>query len=454
MRRIRGLAWSPWSWRVMLAFCALAVPAAAQQKPNDAIQAKLAQRLASNPGSADANRDLGVWYYKAGRFAEARVPLEQARKLNARDGASALYAGLAAEQATDYAAAKDAYNAYLNVGKTRSVLRDIRARLIVVTQEEAKAAAKEAVAREAQIAQVPGSPTTVAVLPFTVNARDQSLAPLQVGLEDMVISDLAKVKRVTIVERDKIAALADEISLAKSGQVDQATAVRAGRLIQAGRLVKGSVLAPNGTALTITSTTLNTQTSETVGAGMNQSSTLDQLFSLEKTLVLDTFNDLGISLTPAERQDVDRRPTSSLQALLSYSRGLMAEDSGRMDEAARFFDQARTIDPGFGAALARAQAASAAAQQNTAKIESNLRNSSEGQGVNSAVSGTTSNAPLTNTLSTVVGDVNPTTTNSVASTNTTTTAPPPQQRPATAEATGTDQPPPRTGQVTVVIKRP
>src|ERR1019366_2379012 len=119
------------------------------------------------------------------------------------------------------------------------------------------------------------------------------------------------------------------------------------------------------------------------------------------------------TLTPAERQDVDRRPTQSLLAFLSYSRGLMAEDAGRLDEAARFFDNARSLDPGFSAALQRAQSAAAQSQQTTAKIESGLRGSAEGQTAAAAAT-----------------------------------------RPAAAEATGTDQPAPRTGQVTVVIKKP
>src|ERR1039457_3297781 len=144
----------------LLMFGAWAFPAAAQQKPNDNIQAKLAKEAAASPGSVAANRALGIWYYKAGRFGEARVPLEKARQLDPNDGVSALYAGLAAEQLKDFAAAKDAYNSYLAVGKTRGVRNDIRVRLVTVTKEEAKASAKDAIAREAQIAQVPGSPTT------------------------------------------------------------------------------------------------------------------------------------------------------------------------------------------------------------------------------------------------------------------------------------------------------
>jgi len=438
-----------------LALGVWALPAAAQQKPNDKNQAKLAKEVAASPGSVAANRALGVWYYKAERFAEARVPLEKARSLDPKDGVSALYAGLAAEQTKDYSAAKAAYNAYLEVGKTRSVRNDIRVRLVTVTQEEAKVAAKDAVTREAQIAQVPGSPT--AVLPFTIATTDASLQPLQVGLADLVISDLAKPKKLTIVERDRIQAISDEIALSKSGQVDAATAVRAGKLIQAGRIVKGSLITTGATNVTMTSTTVNTQNSATVGQGMNKNGTLDQLFDLEKQLVFDTFTDLGITLTPAEHQDVDRRPTHSLQAFLDYSRGLMAEDAGRLDDAARFFESAHGIDPGFSAAQQHGQSASASSSNTNTKIEANLKGSAEGQTVAAAANGSsvTPTSTLNTTLNTVVGDVNPTTTNTVATTNATTgSSAPPTTRPAAADATGKDQTNLRTGEVTIVIRKP
>ncbi len=440
----------------VLALGAWALPAAAQQ-PNDKNQEKLASAVAANPSSVAANRALGIWYYKASRFTEALVPLEKARKLDPNDGVSALYAGLAAEATHDYATAKAAYNAYLAVGKTRSVRNDIRVRLVSVTREEATASAKAAVANEAQIAQVPGSPTTIAVMPFSIAGTDANLQPLQVGLADLVISDLAKPKKVTVVERDRIQAIADEIALSQSGQVDAATAVRAGKLIQAGRIVKGSLIATGASNITMTSTTVNTQNSATVGQGLDANGTLDKLFDLEKQLVFATFADLGVTLTPAEHQDVDRRPTHSLQAFIDYSRGLMAEDAGRLDEAARFFESARSIDPGFGAALQRAQTTSAASSNTNTKIESNLKGSSEGQTVAAAASGNTVSANLTTTLSTVIGDVNPTTTNTVATSNTTTvgSSAPPTTQPTVGVATGTsDTPTARTGQVTIVIKKP
>lgn len=429
----------------LLALVALSAPLGGQQSDQ---LTKLQREHAANPGSVAANRALGLWYYKNGRFAEARVPLEEARTLDPKDGVSALYAGLAAEQVKDFTAAKSAYNAYLAVGKTRSVRNDIRGRLIAITREELKAQAKAAVANEAVIAQQPGSPRIVAVLPLRFSGPDvANLGPLERGLADLLITDLSKSKNLTVVERDRMQAITDEINLSKTNQVDAATTVRAGKLIQAGRIVQGAInqVGPNG--LAITSSVINTTDASQAGTEAQQNGNLDQLFTIEKQLVFQIFDRLGVTLTPAERQLVDQRPTSSVQAFLAYSRGLMAEDEGRIDEAARYFDNARSIDPGFGAALQRAQNAAAAQGASFQRTESAIRNSSEGAALTVGTGG------LSNTLNTVVGDVNPTTTNSVAGTNTT-TAPPPQQRDAASEKTGTDQPAPKTGQVTIILKKP
>jgi len=87
-------------------------------------------------------------------------------------------------------------------------------------------------------------------------------------------------------------------------------------------------------------------------AGVAQESDeLEQLLTLEKRIALELFDELGVTLTVAERNAIEQRPTRSLAAFLSYSRGLTAEDERRYDDASRFYRDAMRLDPGFGAAL-------------------------------------------------------------------------------------------------------
>lgn len=443
----------PMTLLVLLLLAALA-PEAAAQRTGDAIT-KLEAERAESPRSVAALRALGVAYYKAERHSEARSVLADARRLDPEDGVSALYAGLAAEAQGDFAGARAAYNSYLEVGRSRRVRNQVSDRLAAIARAEVVAAAKRAVANEAALATTPGSPTTIAVPPLNFSGPDASLEPLERGLADLIITDLSHSAQLTVVERDRMQALADEIRLSESDRVDAATAVRAGRLIQAGRLVNGSIIQV-GDRLTLNASVVSVEDG-LITDPSSVSNSLDALFAMEKELVFDIFSQLDVRLTPAERQLVERRPTTSLDAFLAYSRGLLAADDGRFEDAARFFENARSLDPGFGAASARfdaVQAAMAGAQVSAASLESGL-GGMEAQQVSAAANGEVrvTDIGLTNTLRNTLLDVNPSTITQVTNDTRLGTSTMPRLDPATS-TTRLDNPVARTGSVVIIITRP
>jgi hypothetical protein len=85
---------------------------------------------------------------------------------------------------------------------------------------------------------------------------------------------------------------------------------------------------------------------------------LNRLFDLEKRIALRLYETLGITLTVAEREVVERRATQNLQALLAYGRGLQQLDAGNFQQAAQHFSRATALDPNFSAAAQSAAAAS------------------------------------------------------------------------------------------------
>jgi tetratricopeptide (TPR) repeat protein len=425
----------------------------------DAI-ARLEAAREARPNNIAALRALGVAYYKVGRFTEARDVLDHARRIDPRDGVSALYAGMSAEALQDYTSAKTAYNAYLQVGRTRRVRDQISQRLAALARDEIVAAAKAAVANEAALSQSPGERRTVAVPAFRFAGPDSSLAPLERGLAELVITDLSHSAQLTIVERDRMQAIADEIQLGAGDRTDPGTAARAGRLMQAGRLVSGGILQV-GSQLRLSSSVVEVATSQ-ISDPAEVTNDLDALFSAQKQLVLRIFDQLGVTLTPAERQLVDRTPTTNLNAFLDYSRGLMAADDGRFEDATRFFESARALDPGFGAAASRASAAQAAAlgaQVSATTIEAGLQGSAEGETVEAAANGsTTTEGGLSETLRQTAQDVNPPSVNSLSNDvgRSSSTASPAglPKRDDQAEVARTDSPAARTGTVILVIRRP
>lgn len=351
--------------------------------------ARLQRARAARPADAKVVRALGLAFHQNGRYDSARVYLSQASRLDPRDGTTALYLGLAAERENDFAAAKAAYRTYQQHGRTSRVRRQLEARLAALTRLELQMAARTAVAEEQRLASQPGAPRTVAVLPLRFVGSDSTLRPLERGLAELITIDLARSSQLTIVERARIQALLDELALQASGATDSATNVRAGRIIQAGRIVSGQIL-QNDQRLRVDAAILNTTTSGLAGGAASENA-VEQLFALQKAIVLQLFDSLGVRLTTAERNAVEQRPTRSMQAFLAYSRGLEFHDQGRYGDAARFFAEAARIDPGFSMAAqksAEAQAAAQGAQLTAATLEASLAGTPEQAAAQQSAQGT------------------------------------------------------------------
>jgi tetratricopeptide (TPR) repeat protein len=442
---------------VALALLALAAPAALAQRANAVTRLEAART--ANPQSVAALRALGVAYYKAARYADARSVLDQARQLDPNDGVSALYAGLSAEALEDFTGAKAAYTAYIEVGRSRRTRNEIRDRLVALARTEVIAAAKAAIANEATLSQTPGSPRTIAVPPLHFSGPDESLTPLERGIAELIITDLGRSAQLTIVERDRMQALADEANLSSSDLVDAGSAVRAGRLLQAGRLISGSIV-QTGSQLTLSSNVVDVSTAQ-LSDPASVTNDLDALFAMQKQLVFRIFDQLGVTLTPAERQLVDRQATTNRDAFLQYSRGLVAADDGRFEDASRFFESAQSLDPGFGAAASRFNAAQAAIQGaavTSASVESSLQGSAEGTAVEAATEGFVSGAGgASETARNVALDVNPPSVTPISNSEPRGGAPAAPSTPArdpAGENAGTNNVNTRTGTVTLIIRRP
>jgi len=315
---------------------------------------ELEQQRVAEPASLTANRSLGIAYYRAGRFDDARTALATAARLDPKDGQTALYRGLTAEQLGDLAEARKAYLTYLEVGRTSRVRLQLQSRLAALAKRELAADAKAAVQNERALGGVVGARTTVAVMPLRFSGADSSLRPLERGIAELLTTDLARSSKITVVERARIQALLDELALQRTGQTDAATNVRAGKLLRAGRVVQGSILQLDASQLRLDAAVVEVPTTQISGTAQGADQ-LDRVFDLEKRIALDLFRELGVTLTVAERNAIEQRPTRSLAAFLAYSRGLASEDQGMYDEAGRFYRDAMRLDPGFGAAMQKSQ---------------------------------------------------------------------------------------------------
>ncbi len=422
--------------------------------------ARLEQTRAEHPNSASANRALGIAYYQANRYADARRVLDEAARLDPTDGTTQLFLGMTAEAQNDLPAARAAYSSYVKYGHTARVRHLLEDRLAALNHKELLLAAKQQVANETELSSVPGKPTTVAVLPLTFSGSDTTLRPLGRGLAELLTTDLARSPKLTVVERERVQALLDEIKLQQSGATDTSTGVQAGRILRAGSLVAGGIQ-QTGSDLRVDAPIVNVNR-DSIVASPSDSRTLDQLFTIEQNIAFGIFSSLGVTLTTAERDAITQRPTRSLAAFLAYSRGLTFQDQGRFDDASREFDQALRFDPGFAAAAQGAQQSKAAAQGaeiTVSTVESGLNGTGEGQIVSGAANGVVITNPaggLTNTAMSTAGSLNPSAAG-VASTGGGTVTNNSQagnkSNPA-ATGTGTDNPANKTATIVIVIHIP
>jgi TolB-like protein len=216
----------------------------------------------------------------------------------------------------------------------------------------AEEAARAAVANERALDAASLPAASVGVPPFDVGAADTSIAPLAYGLADLLTTDLARSGKIQVVDRLRLDAVLREIRLVKSGRVDTTTAPRVGRMVQARRLVLGSLSEQGDGELAIDARIADIG-SGAVRTAVSAHAPLEQILRAEKELAFRIFEQLGVTLSPAERSAVEQLPTRSVTALLAYSRGVRFEAEGRYSEAAREYREALRSDPGFQPAAAR-----------------------------------------------------------------------------------------------------
>jgi TolB-like protein len=405
----------------------------------------LEEARSQRPGDATNLARLGVAYFKADRSADARQTLDSAVALDARNGIAAIYLGMATEALGDFPAARTAYQHYIDISRSGELRETARRRLVLVGRHELEFQARQALAQEASLSQQPPEANTVAVMPFGYTGTNPQIQPLSRGFAQLVVTDLAKSRQIRVLERERMQAIVNELHLADSGRADAQTALRSGRLLRAARVVQGT-LAEQGSDLRVDAAVVDvasTQSAPSTGA----SDALNRLFDIEKRIVLQVFENLGIQLSDQERAAVEQRPTQNLQAFLAYSRGLEAEDRGDYGGARDAFGEAAGLDPSFRAAVQGAGAAtdlSIAAQQTSMQVEAVVvqNQGAEGGGV--------TDEAKNDALQQASDNVNPT---PAAQQNTEQPAPPPPRQPA-PEALGTQGPLPVKGWVYIVIKRP
>ncbi|HWR81762.1 MAG TPA: tetratricopeptide repeat protein [Candidatus Deferrimicrobium sp.] len=303
------------------------------------------KEISANPTSAEAWRELGVAYYEKGDLAKAEDALKQASGIRP-DARTHLFLGLLYEKGQDYTRAIDAYSAALGLQPRGKQAAAIRAHLDRLISRKIESDIAVALKNESQINPNSIPENTIAVGNFDASHLPPELAPIARGLAEFTSIDLAKVEALTVLERLKLDMLLHELQLGTTGYVDPASAPRLGLLMGTRKLVTGTVVGIGDEGLKLDGAIVNTTDGATARPEGSEGQ-LKKFFKVQKEFVLKIIDELGITLSAAERDSIMEVPTESYLAFLAYCRGLDYRSQGMYSSAEQEFRKAVEIDGNF-----------------------------------------------------------------------------------------------------------
>jgi TolB-like protein len=256
------------------------------------------------------------------------------------------YLGMTLEYERDRTAALAIYINYSDFSPLSRYRSLMEGRYQAITRELIREQFRVLLSEEQDLNARETPKNSVAVFPLVYQGENERFAGLGIGLSEMMITDLGQVSELRLIERIRIEELEKELRFGTSGVVDQSTAPRVGHLLSAGRIVSGTFTVSGDNTMRMDVSTLD------VGAASpreptTESDALENLFKMQKEVVFKLIKDMGITLTRAEREKIQRIPTKNLQAFIAYSLGLEKEGEGDYEAAGVYFRQANELDPNF-----------------------------------------------------------------------------------------------------------
>jgi len=221
-----------------------------------------------------------------------------------------------------------------------------------------RTAAQTAIAQESRLDANRFPARTVAVLPMAADPADSVATALAWALTEMLSQDLARTRRVDVVERVRIGALLAELDLARTGRVDSVSAPRAGRLLGARRVAAGAITRdlsdPNRYRVTLQTIDV---ASGTRSASFDAVVALDDVMKAEEGLLRQLTTALG--LTPAEfaRAGTGARSAVPGDVIVRFGTGVRALAVGNTTAGVAALRETARVAPQFSGAARAVQEA-------------------------------------------------------------------------------------------------
>jgi len=190
---------------------------------------------------------------------------------------------------------------------------------------------------------------TLAVLPLDRAAASEEYDGLGKALAGMLVSDLSKVPGLELVERDRLQALMDEMKLAETGFLDEATAQKLGSGLGARFVLTGSYSVVKETFV-LDARVIEVETGS-IKKAADASGSVADFVTVEKDLVEALVEGLDLEMSSSiRRQVLVDAPTEDFAAFSAWGEGIERQDEGDLEAAREAYERALTRDPDFLAA--------------------------------------------------------------------------------------------------------
>jgi TolB-like protein len=186
---------------------------------------------------------------------------------------------------------------------------------------------------------------TIAISYFDNSSGDAKYNALSKGIADMLITDLSKTKGITIVEREKLEKLIQEIKLGQSKYFDPATAQKLGKGLGAQNILTGSFYILDNT-LRIDARLIDVQTGGIIVAEQVTGSK-SNFFALHQQLANLLAKNLNVPYNPDLSGLYKASEEVSLTAVVSYSNAIELQDQGMSSDAELLLKNTVTKYPKF-----------------------------------------------------------------------------------------------------------
>jgi TolB-like protein/Tfp pilus assembly protein PilF len=186
---------------------------------------------------------------------------------------------------------------------------------------------------------------SIAVLPFENFSDDKENAYFADGIQDDLLTNLAKIGDLKVISRTSV--------MPYRGKASNLREI--GKALGVGTILEGSVRRI-GNRVRVNVQLINAENDEHIWAE-DYDRELNDVFAIQTDLAQKIANELRAKLSPSEKAQMERKPTENSEAYLAFVQAhnlsTAVEDFEKLKQSEELYQRAIDLDPNFALAIAR-----------------------------------------------------------------------------------------------------